>query len=190
MFVVSEDDTYSGYGLEQLSQVFTVKEHRQLAASDVRDWLIAVGKVLQKRRLIEKANAWARFITDDYGADTSSDFAAMGVAELQTAGMPLADAKVVYSCLDGRRVEDGDSVQHSGVTTASDSMQKLRCDDESIGNSGEHVAGYGYCSQNGNGAGGNEQQAGTAACADRNTANSEAGAGIRTGHCETQEKGE
>ena len=63
MFVVSEDDTYSGYGLEQLSQVFTVKEHRQLAASDVRGWLIAVGKALQKRRLIEKANAWARFIT-------------------------------------------------------------------------------------------------------------------------------
>ena len=121
MFVVSEDDTYSGYGLEQLSQVFTVKEHRQLAASDVRDWLIAVGKVLQKRRLIEKANAWARFVTGDYGADTSSDFAAMGIAELQTAGMPLADAKVVYSCLDGRRVEDGDSVEHSGVTTASDS---------------------------------------------------------------------
>ena len=99
----------------------TVKEHRQLAASDVRDWLIAVGKALQKRRLIEKANAWARFVTGDYGADTSSDFAAMGIAELQTAGMPLADAKVVYSCLDGRRVEDGDSVEHSGVTTASDS---------------------------------------------------------------------
>ena len=51
MIVVSEDDTYSGHGLEQLSQVFTVKEHRQLAASDVRDWLIAIGKVLQKRRL-------------------------------------------------------------------------------------------------------------------------------------------
>ena len=184
MFVVSEDDTYSGYGLEQLSQVFTVKEHRQLAASDVRDWLIAVGKALQKRRLIEKANAWARFVTGDFGADTSSDFAAMGIAELQTAGMPLADAKVVYSCLDGRRVEDGDSVQHSGVTTASDS----RSSDATASLS--EIAGYGHCSQNGNGAGGNEQQAGTVACAGRNTANSEAGAGIRTGHCETQEKGE
>ena len=124
MFVVSEDDTYSGYGLEQLSQVFTVKEHRQLAASDVRDWLIAVGKALQKRRLIEKANAWARFVTGDYGADTSSDFAAMGIAELQTAGMPLADAKLKMRrwCI---RVSTEDESRTETVCSILESRQRL-----------------------------------------------------------------
>ena len=120
MFDTSEDDVYSGYGLEQLSLVYTVTEHQPLAASDVRDWLIALGKALQKRRLVEKANAWARYITGDYGADSSSDFAAMEVADLQTAGMPLADAKVVYSYLNGRSAEDGESVGHSGLTTGTE----------------------------------------------------------------------
>ena len=64
MFDTSEDDVYSGYGLEQHSLVYTVNEHKPLAASDVREWLMALGKALQKRRLIEKANTWARLAAD------------------------------------------------------------------------------------------------------------------------------
>ena len=46
-----------------------------------------------------------------------SDVAGMAVADLLAAGMPKADAKVVFKHLNGRAVEDGDSVIASGVTT-------------------------------------------------------------------------
>ena len=41
----------------------------------------------------------------------------MDVADLLAAGMLKADAKVVFKHLNGRFVEDGDSVAASGVTT-------------------------------------------------------------------------
>ena len=73
---------------------------------------------MNKRRLVNKANTWARFITGEYGADSTSDFAAMEVADLQAAGMPKADAKVMFLCLHGRSTEKGGNVTESGVTTA------------------------------------------------------------------------
>ena len=81
------------------------------------DWLTALGKALGKQRLADKAFTWSEWITGEYGADAFADVAAMDVADLQNAGMPKADAKVVYRYLNGRAAEDGDSVAASGVTT-------------------------------------------------------------------------
>ena len=121
---------YEELTLEELSQVFTEETHAPLAASDMRDWLIALGAALGKKRLADKANAWSKWITGEYSADAHSDVAGMGVADLLAAGMPKADAKVVFKHLNGRIVEDGDSVAASGVTTpggsnASDTVSEI-----------------------------------------------------------------
>ena len=50
---------YEEYTLAELSQVFTEETHAPLAASDMRDWLIALGAALGKKRLADKANAWS-----------------------------------------------------------------------------------------------------------------------------------
>ena len=78
---------------------------------------MALGTLLNKRRLVDKANTWVRFITGEYGADSTSDFAVIEIADLQAAGMPKADAKVIFLCLNGRSAEKGGSVAESGVTT-------------------------------------------------------------------------
>ena len=93
---------YEELTLEELSQVFTEETHAPLAASDMRDWLIALGAALGKKRLADKANAWSKWITGEYGADAHSDVASMDVADLLAAGMPKADAKVVFKHLNGR----------------------------------------------------------------------------------------
>ena len=54
---------YEELTLEELSQVFTEETHAPLAASDMRDWLIALGAALGKKRLADKANAWSKWIT-------------------------------------------------------------------------------------------------------------------------------
>ena len=108
---------YEALTLEELSLVFTEDSHAPLATSDMSDWLAALGKALGKQRLADKAFTWSKWITGEYGADAFADVAAMDVADLQNAGMPKADAKVVYRYLNGRAAEDGDSVGASGVTT-------------------------------------------------------------------------
>ena len=96
---------YEACTLEELSLVFMEETHTPLAASDVRDWLSALGRALGKKRMADKANAWAKWITGEYGADAFSDVAVMELGDLQNAGMPVADSKVVYKYLNGRAAE-------------------------------------------------------------------------------------
>ena len=77
--------------------VFMEDAHKPLAPSDMRDWLSALGTALGKQRLVDKAHAWAKWLTGEYGADSYSDVAGIDVEDLQRAGMPKADAKVVFT---------------------------------------------------------------------------------------------